>query len=391
MIYQQSNDKLIANIEQRTNNKLIGLTMGTLLLEDEVQLMSDLIQTVDMDSWKERAEWYQQQLLHNYYNAETGIMNQWYPQENSPADENFYYWWQAHVIDVLVDGLERTGSQGYADQIRELSRSLRAYNGGTFSHNYYDDMEWTALALLRAYKATGEQEYKLAVLELWKDIKTAWNDHFGGGMAWKKDQRDYKNTPANAPAAILAARLYGLFQDEEDLNWAERIYEWNKTHLVDPASGFVWDGINRQGDGEIDYDWEFTYCQGVFLGAALELYLNTGNTKYAADARRTSEACIERLCDADTRMLPDEGIDDTGLFKGILIRYWVQLYRQIPEQEQVREIILRNAGRLWESGLNKQLGLCSPSWEKAPELPVQLSVQLSGLMLLEAAAVVQEK
>ncbi|MEK8130714.1 glycoside hydrolase family 76 protein [Paenibacillus filicis] len=351
--------------------------------------MSDSIQTVGASSWKERAEWYQQRLLHNYYNAETGIMNQWYPAGSNQAEDNFYYWWQAHVIDVLVDGLERTGSPIYADRIRELSRSLRIYNGGTFLHNYYDDMEWTALALLRAYEETGEEEYKLAVLALWEDIKTAWNDHVGGGMAWKKDQTNYKNTPANAPAAILAARLYGLLQDEEYLNWAERIYAWNKTHLVDPDTGFVWDGINRMGDGKIDYDWAFTYCQGVFLGAGLELYLKTGNRQYAADALRTTKACIERLCDPATRMLPDEGIDDTGLFKGILIRYWVQLYRQFPEQEQVREVILRNAERLWESGLNQELGLCGPSWGEAPELPVQLSVQLSGLMLLEAAAAVK--
>jgi len=42
--------------------------------------------------------------------------------------------------------------------------------------------------------------------------------------------------------------------------------------MVDPATGFVWDGKNRTGDGHIDKDWEFTYCQGVFIGAGVELY-----------------------------------------------------------------------------------------------------------------------
>lgn len=344
-----------------------------------------------MNSWKERAEWFQQCLQHNYFNEETGIMNQWYPRENNKKDDNFYYWWQAHVIDILVDAYERTHNSVYALRIQDLSRSLRIYNGGTFSHNYYDDMEWTALALLRAYQVTGNEQYKHDVLELWSDIKTAWNDHFGGGMAWKKDQIDYKNTPANAPAVILAARLYGILHEDEYLEWAIRIYDWNKAHLVDPATGFVWDGMNRLGDGRIDYDWEFTYCQGVFLGAGLELYRNTGDSKYAEDATRTAEACMNGLCDPVTRMLPDEGIDDTGLFKGILIRYFVQLYREFPQNTEIREVILLNAGQLWEKGLNKQLGLCSPSWEKVPVLPTQLSVQLSGLMLLEGAAALQEK
>ncbi|KGE17400.1 glycosyl hydrolase [Paenibacillus wynnii] len=348
------------------------------------------MKTFEMKSWSERAEWFHQCLHENFYNLSTGIMNQWYPRENNQAEDNFYYWWQAHVIDTLVDAYERTGNSVYALRIQELSRNLRVYNGGTFSHNYYDDMEWTALALLRAYVATDNDEYMRAVLELWADIVTAWNDNFGGGMAWKKDQLDYKNTPANAPAAILAARLYGILQEEEYLDWAIRIYDWNKTNLVDPANGFVWDGINRLGDGRIDYDWEFTYCQGVFLGAGLELYLNTGNREYMEDALRTTKVCIDRLCDPGTLMLPEEGIDDTGLFKGILIRYLVQLYRHVPENVRVREVIMINAQRLWEVDLNKQLGLCGPSWEKEPQqLPVQLSVQLSGLMLLEGAALLQ--
>lgn len=348
-------------------------------------------EALEVLNWKERSEWLQQCLKRNYYNAETGIMNQWYPREYNVAGENFYYWWQAHVIDILVDGYERSGDPAYSLRIKELSEHLQAYNGGTFRHNFYDDMEWTALALLRAYRATGYEAYLDAVLDLWEDIKSAWNDHFGGGLAWKKDQLDYKNTPANAPAVILAARLYELFQKQEDLEWAIRIYEWNKTYLVDPATGFVWDGMNRLGDGQIDFDWEFTYCQGVFLGAGLELYKNTGDVHYLEDANRTANTCIDRLCDPMNMMLPDEGIDDTGLFKGILIRYLVQLCREVPEASRIHEVIMANAQQLWEKGLDKQLGLCSPSWELKPELPVQLSIQLSGLMLLEGAAVLMEK
>lgn len=318
-------------------------------------------------------------------------MNQWYPREFNAEGANFYYWWQAHVIDILVDGYERSGDPAYSLRIKELSEHLQAYNGGTFRHNYYDDMEWTALALLRAYRATGYEAYLDAVLDLWEDIKSAWNDHFGGGLAWKKDQLDYKNTPANAPAVILAARLYEQFQKQEDLEWAIRIYGWNKTYLVDPATGFVWDGINRLGDGQIDYDWEFTYCQGVFLGAGLELYKNTGEVHYLEDANRTANTCIDRLCNPTNLMLPDEGIDDTGLFKGILVRYLVQFCRVVPEASRIHEVIMANAQQLWEKGLDKQLGLCSPSWELKPELPVQLSTQLSGLMLLEGAAVLMEK
>lgn len=111
-----------------------------------------------------------------------------------------------------------------------------------------------------------------------------------------------------------------------------------------------------------------------------------GKTHLRLELRKS---CLNRLCDPDTMMLPDEGIDDPGLFKGILIRYLVQLYQQFPENSRIQEVILVNARRLWDEGLDKELDLCGPSWEKKPQLPVQLSVQLSGIMLLEGAAIVQ--
>lgn len=339
--------------------------------------------------WADRAARMHRDLFACYMNEDTGILDQWYPRTENRPDDNFYYWWQAHVLDVLVDAWERSGDPELPAQIGRFCRSLEKYNGGTFKHNYYDDMEWTALALLRAYDAFGDPWYKEKTLELWLDIQTAWNEHCGGGMAWKKDQLDYKNTPANAPAAILAARLFRRFGDEADLAWAMRIYDWNKAHLVDPSTGFVWDGVNRLGDGRIDKDWKFTYCQGVFIGAGVELYLCTGEAGYMEDARRTAQACFDVLADPDSGLLPDEGIDDTGLFKGILIRYLMELLRFDPAVPRVRSIILANAERLWQAGMQPSPLLCGPGWDAPPQLPVQLSVQLSGLMLLEAAAALE--
>ncbi|WP_337100377.1 glycoside hydrolase family 76 protein [Paenibacillus sp. YIM B09110] len=341
-----------------------------------------------VSAWNDLANEAQAALRDRYWNDELAMMNQWYPPVKAFGEENFYYWWQAHVMDVLIDGLERTGEAGYRELLSKLAEGVRVYNGHTFKHNYYDDMEWTALALLRAYEATGEEPYLASVLELWEDIKTAWNGHMGGGMAWKKDQLDYKNTPANAPAAILAARLYHAYGKAEDLAWAERIYKWNRDNLVDPASGFVWDGMNRLGDGRIDKDWKFTYCQGVFIGAGVELYLATREETYLQDACRTTRACFAELCDAGTLLLPDEGIDDTGLFKGILIRYLIQMAEIAPQAERdaIIGVIEANAASLRDQGLNRELKLCGPSWSTPPLLPIQLSVQLSGMMLLEAMA-----
>ncbi|MBB6675322.1 glycoside hydrolase family 76 protein [Cohnella nanjingensis] len=331
-----------------------------------------------------RAETAQEELIYSFWNERLGIMNQLAPYEPD-CNDHFVYWWHAHVIDALTDGYERTRNPAYLERIDRVVEGVRALNGGTLLHNYYDDMEWMALALLRVHDATKRERYRKDADVLWASIRTAWNGHMGGGMAWKKDQLDYKNTPANAPAAILAARLYQRFEDPEDLKWALRIYEWNKANLVDPATGFVWDGMNRLGDGKIDYDWHYTYCQGVFIGAGLELYRITGEAGYLQDAIRTADTAIERFTLPDTGLLPNEGEDDCGLFKGIFVRYLYELLKLRPERHDIRELLLRNAGALWETGRGEQ-GLISRSWTAPVEPKVQLCAQLSGLMLLEMAA-----
>lgn len=333
--------------------------------------------------WNIRAETAQEELIYNFWNPELQIMNQLAPCGGN-CNDHLIYWWHAHVVDVLVDGYERTRKHSYLDRIDRVVAGVRQLNGETLLHNYYDDMEWMALALLRVYDATGREDYKEAVLVLWESIKTAWNGHMGGGMAWKKDQLDYKNTPANAPASILASRLYQRFRRPEDLEWARKIYQYNKDTLVDPDTGFVWDGINRLGDGKIDKDWEYTYCQGVFLGAGIELYRITGDRTYLDDALRTARTSLERFVLPDG-MLPDEGKDDCGLFKGIYIRYLRELLRIRPELSDIRRMMLHNAETLWRQGRDEK-GLISRSWKDRPEGVVQLCAQLSGIMLIEAVA-----
>lgn len=334
--------------------------------------------------WNMRAETAQEELVYNFWNEQFGIMNQYVPCEGN-CNDHFIYWWHAHVIDSLIDGYRRTRSQRYMKRVDRVVEGVLALNGGTLLHNYYDDMEWMALALLRAYDETKDVKYKEWTLTLWENIKTAWNDHMGGGMAWRKNQLDYKNTPANAPAAILAARLYQRFGVESDFEWAARIYHWNKDNLTDPETGFVWDGMNRLGDGKIDIDWEYTYCQGVMIGAGVELYRITGDGVYAADAVKTANAALDRFVQEQDGMLPNEGEDDCGLFKGIFVRYLGELLSVRPDLLHVREMLMHNAEVMWASGRNEQ-GLISRSWQQPVEPIVQLCAQLSGLMLVEIAA-----
>ncbi|WP_379131837.1 glycoside hydrolase family 76 protein [Paenibacillus sp. sgz500958] len=341
---------------------------------------------LELDTWEERAKRVQDTLDVLFWNEPLGMYNIEYPCPGGECNTIFHYWWMAHAVDVLVDGLLRSREGHYTERLAAIHEGLLRRNSGVWPNELYDDMEWMALAWLRAYHATGRELYKETAFTLWEDIKTGWNSQMGGGIAWQKSQLDYKNTPANAPAVILASRLYQSFGDEEDLKWAHKLFNWQKEHLVDPVTGFVWDGMNRAGDGLIDKDWKYTYNQGVYIGAAVEMYRITKDLNYLEDARRTFAAAVRELTAHHLGILPDEGTGDGGLFKGILVRYAAELVKADPAAAESEAFLRRNAERLWESGRLAEDVLFGTDWTIPPSAPVQLSSQLSGMMLLEQMA-----
>ncbi|MFD3002377.1 glycoside hydrolase family 76 protein [Pontibacter toksunensis] len=336
-------------------------------------------------SWAEAADKSQDALVRHFWSP-----NQGYFLKTNTGDTAFNYWWQAHALDAICDAYARTNDPKYLTLMSELHEGVKRTNGNTFSNNYYDDMEWMALACLRAYDLTKDEKYKATAETLWEDIKTGWSDYLGGGISWKKDQVDYKNTPANAPASILASRLYQLNKEEEDLEWAKKIYEWQKENLVDPATGLVWDGINRQGDNKIDKNWLFTYCQGVYIGAGLELYQITGQQAYLNDAVRTADYVLNNQHFTVNNILRERGGGDGGLFKGILVRYLTELVMEEDVSEERRRayvaFLRQNGEQLWSKGTTKPEILFSSDWSTLPKGAVESSTQLSGVMLTEALA-----
>ena len=333
--------------------------------------------------WAQRAEAAQAVLERRFWDEAMGLFRPHFPDR--PDQGPFHYWWQAHALDALSDAYKRDPHPRYAQRMGALVQGILHKNDGIIN-DYYDDMEWMALALLRAHQATGTEVYQKLCLDLWSDIRGGWNDACGGGIAWRKFQPDYKNTPANAPAAILAARLYQRFGNEADLEWAQRIWTWLEGHLIDPGEGLVWDGVNRQGDGQVDRDWLFTYNQGTVVGAALELWCATGEERYMEAALRTAQAALRHLC-GPRGVFVAEGGNDSGLFKGILVRYLTPL--ALEGNREVIEALLRNGEVLWHRGLHLPSGLFGPDWEQPPTEGTDLSAHLSGVMLTEALALLE--
>lgn len=334
-------------------------------------------------NWPNIADSTEKSLISNWYNQSGNYFN-----KNNASDQTFNYWPNAHALDVLVDAYLRTGDAAIKTRMDNLLQGMQVKNGNTILNHFYDDMEWMTLACLRAYEATSDARYKTAATTLWADIQGGWDDTFGGGIYWTKDRQN-KNTPANAPASIIASRIYQLDRKPEDLEWAKKIYQWQKNNLVDPTSGLVWDGLDASGTNK---DWKFTYNQGVFIGAAVELYKLTGDNTYINDALRTANNALGSEFTKDN-IFKDEGGGDGGLFKGVLVRYMMLLITDGSisgtDQAKFANSLLLNAQTMWLKGTSRPQVIFNTSWTSVATT-TDLTTQLSGAMLIEAVARLKE-
>lgn len=344
--------------------------------------------------------------------------------------KNWHYWWQAHLLDALVDAgfrQQAAGNQAAAqqrlDQGRALLRGIQLRNLGGFVNSFYDDMAWLTLACERlnrlslALTGSGEELAQEAASSLYRQLEAGLAP--GGGIFWSKD-RDFVNVPATAPAALAFARA-GRFE------MAAGLLNWLAGQLLDDETGLYLDGIKLGPDGQQRLERAlYTYNQGPVLGAYLAL-LDAGQTDLlsldAVEHVSQLVAATDRHFGRDfalpggesLRVLATQGAGDGGLFTGILVRYLTQVaqHPSLPEatRQLARELVTNTAELFWEGrrefdpdlplnepGIDpseirgQAVVLFSPDVERhisdvlKPGQPVELSSQVQAWMSLEAAA-----
>jgi predicted alpha-1,6-mannanase (GH76 family) len=214
-----------------------------------------------------------------------------------------------------------------------------------------------------------------------------------GGMRWRVGD-DFVNVPATGPAAIFYAR-------RGNLGIAASLADWILEHLIDPSTGLVFDGARVNPDGSVRTVERavYSYCQGLVLGACVELGTATGEPRWWQQADRTVHAVAEHLTDGG--VLRGHGGGDGGLFSGILARYLTVAAAARPSEPSSKiagRLVLDSAEAAWRNrGVADGGPVFGPQWTVAAQPPSpgrpegDLSVQLSGWMLLEAAAVLSGK
>jgi len=241
----------------------------------------------------------------------------WIPAPFSP----WHYWWQAHFLDAVVDAGQaalrdgnRPGAVTELHRATSLLRGILLRNLGRFPNYFYDDMAWLALACARltafARDATGKPSRwaDYAVWTLARQLRGAQSGELGGGIYWSR-KRDFKNTPANGPAALHFARA-------GEMGRARGLVDWLRAELFDPELGLYLDGIHPATTGRDVESTIYTYNQGPILAALLQL----DHPGYVGQAAELIDAVVLHLT------IPGQGIrleqgGDGSLFTGILCRY----------------------------------------------------------------------
>lgn len=289
------------------------------------------------------------------------------------------YWWQAHLFDCLVDAQLRDLSPERTRLAHMMVRANLIRNGLRRTNRYYDDMAWWGLALQR-----GREPFGLSAKET-RIVRTCLAAIRPEGVVPWRIGDDFLNAPANGPVAIMLARAG--YRDE-----AARMTDWMAENLM-LDSGLVADGLVVTSSGERLDKTVYTYCQGVVMGAELEIMGPESPRRIAGLVAATS-----RHLAADG-VLTGMGGGDGGLFAGILARYLTLVANRLHGDETTRQLaagmVRASADAAWRNRAEGAEGypIFGPEWGipasssgRPGQLENDLSVQLSGWMVLEAAA-----
>lgn len=345
----------------------------------------------------------------------------------------WHYWWQAHLMDALVDAAARERRTGHDDaaatarsRAHRLLRGMTVRSGGRVTNNmFYDDIAWLALALgrLRDEDVAATGRTTRAVLDAGSSVLAKLADgcdgNLGGGTWWNT-KREFKNTASTAPAALAMLRTHRTTEARELLGW---LFD---TLWVGERGVFL-DGIRllAAGSGTETTALDtgvFSYNGGPALGAVLELAERTEDPGHRqlwlARAAELVHGAAREFTEPGphgTPVLRGHGGGDGGLFTGILGRYLGEAAASSLLDAEARGVahalVTETARALWDGrrefdpavdfsrpGVTagtvrgETVAVFSPqparhaNESQRPGAPVELGTQVQAWTILEAAA-----
>ncbi len=321
-------------------------------------------------------------------------------------------WRSAIAFESIIDYMDLTGDHQYSNIIEEIYKDGPAYYyNQNFINIFYDDNSWWAISWMKAYDFCKKNNigYPEKYLDISKaifiELLTGWDDLCGGGLYWKKNPKIYKAAIQNELFLVVSTRLHLRVgsQDPQYMYWAKKVYDWfYSTPMIDHRN-LVQNGLDKDHSCAVYREQDkaiHTYNQGVILGGLVELSKIESNPEYLVQAKKISDATIHFLTYQNgvlrepCELNPGNCNRNQKCFKGIFMRYFVDLYQSLPDSDpdkiKYKEFILLNANSVWEYAKdpNPTANTFSTKWVGPYEVSaVNNCTQMSALDALNAGIV----
>lgn len=260
--------------------------------------------------WGEHARASLDALVTQFRDSATGFYAETVP---ASGDNPWCYVWpysQAMIASQYVAGIP--GDTHRAERlVRQNHRVLEAYwnaqttppgydsylrpPAGQGGDKFYDDNEWIALGLIQRHLMSprGDASALRRAAQIFDLVVHGWDTDdshpCAGGVFWTQApwSRD-RNTVSNAPGAQVGLQLYLQTGQRTYLSWALRMYRWTRQWML-ADNQLYHDHVDLAGN--IDRT-QWSYNQGVMIGAGILLHRATGQRSHLDQAIATADASL---------------------------------------------------------------------------------------------------
>jgi uncharacterized protein YyaL (SSP411 family) len=256
-------------------------------------------------------------------------------------DRDVAFNWSAGVMLSALNSAARYDAK-YKPWLRSFADATRTYwmpappvpgydvlPNATSADRYYDDNAWMVMGLVETFEVLGDSKYLAWAEDALRFSLSGEDDKLGGGIYWKENGKTSKNTCSNAPVAAACLAVYRHDRNHNYLRHAERIYDWTKRVLQDPADLLMWDSVGV-ADGHVG-KMKWTYNTALMIRAAIELNGITHKRDYLADAEAMQRASRRHW------LSPQGALADDGPFAHLLLEAWIRADSAHPESPEAEK------------------------------------------------------
>lgn len=241
-----------------------------------------------------------------------------------------------------IRGFISRGLGQYLDTVRRPAAYASYTPMQPAPDRFYDDNIWIGIDFADLYALTRGRGFLRRAEGVWRFVESGRDSVLGDGIYWCEQRRESKNTCSNAPAAVLALKLYASTRRPGYLAAARQLYAWTRRNLYDPAERLYSDNISLGGRVSRA---KFSYNSGQMLQAASLLYKHTGEEHYLLEADTLARACAARFFKTSVGGEAAEFRD--VWFDAVMMRGFLEYLELRPAAAEYVEVYRQTLSRLW--------------------------------------------